>query len=366
MPKPLHPLDGEHRGLRGNVAARSPFRDGRPLDFVGSLKGKLGIIIVGTALGSILLLAIGRWLGFPLLPRLIFSGLVSLAVAQFLARGMISPLREMANATTAMARGNYSRRVRDASRDEVGDLARAFNAMAGELAQLARQRRDLVANVSHELRTPIGALRVLLENLVDGVDTPSPDQLETALAQTERLGRLVEQLLDLSRLESGGLVMRRAPFSLAPMLDQVAREAMLADEPQARRIRVQCTTTPDDLALTGDAERLHQVVKNLVDNAVRHSPEGGEVVVRATAAPSKNGYATAVIEVIDEGPGIPPAEAERVFERFYRADRARSGADGGTGLGLAIARWIVDAHHGSIQATQAEPHGCRMVVELPR
>ncbi|MEH3054469.1 MAG: ATP-binding protein [Patulibacter minatonensis] len=366
MPDPLHPLDAERRGLRGNVAARSPFRGSRPLDFVSSLKGKLGMIIVGTVLGSILLLAAGRWLGFPLLPRLIVSALAGLAVAQFLARGMISPLREMANATTAMARGDYSRRVRDGSRDEVGDLARAFNAMAGELAQVDRQRRDLVANVSHELRTPIGALRVLLENLVDGVDTPSPQQLETALAQTERLGRLVEQLLDLSRLESGGLAMRAEPFRLGPMLDQATREAMLADEPQARGVRVSWSVAPDDLAVRGDAERIHQVVKNLLDNAVRHSPEGGEVVVRATATDQPAGHRTATVEVIDEGPGIPADEVDRVFERFYRADRARSGADGGTGLGLAIARWIVDAHHGSIHATQAEPHGCRMVVRLPR
>ena len=125
---------------------------------------------------------------------------------------MTSPLREMAAAASAMARGDYGRRVRATSRDEVGELARAFNAMAAELGDADRMRRDLVANVSHELRTPIGALQALLENLADGVEPPDPAALRTALAQTERLGRLVAQLLDLSRLESGGLALRPAPF----------------------------------------------------------------------------------------------------------------------------------------------------------
>ena len=379
MPAPIHPLDGERRGLRGDATARSSFRGRRPLDFVTSLKTKLGIIIVGTVLGSIFFLALGRYAGFPLVPRLISTAIIGLAVAQFLARGMISPLREMANAATAMASGDYSRRVRATSRDEVGDLARAFNAMAGELDQVDRQRRDLVANVSHELRTPIGALRILLENLVDGIEPTDPRALETALAQTERLGRLVEQLLDLSKLESGGLIMRREAFQVGHVLDQAARECVLSleatatgDEPGGG-VRVDWSAEPQDLSITGDAERIHQVVKNLLDNAVRHSPPGGSVRVtaRADTAPAHGHGSTmhtsgVVIEVVDEGPGIPPGEADRVFERFYRTDRARSAQDGGSGLGLAIARWIVDAHDGTIRATQAEPRGCRMVVQLPR
>lgn len=367
MPRPLHPLDGERRGLRG---AAGP----RPLDFVRSLKGKLGIVIVGTVLGSILVLAIGRWLGIPLLPRLAATVLIGLAVAQFLARGMISPLREMAGAATAMARGDYSRRVRATSRDEVGELARAFNAMAAELAETDRMRRDLVANVSHELRTPIGALRVVLENLVDGIEPTDPQALETALAQTERLGRLVEQLLDLSRLESGSVPMHREPFALGPVLDQATRECVLGDDASPR---VEWSVEPADLELVGDAERIHQVVANLLDNAVRHSPAGGCVrVIARVAAPDRTGAGDATgeraaaprgarIEVIDEGPGIGPGDVDRVFERFYRTDRARTTQHGGSGLGLAISRWIVEAHDGTIKASGAHPRGCRMVVELP-
>src|SRR5437868_13954128 len=140
-------------------------------------------------------------------------------MVRFLARGMTSPLREMSDAARAMAKGNYERRVSATSRDEVGELARAFNKMAAELAETDRLRRDLVANVSHELRTPITALQAVLENLVDGVGKADPETLRTMLAQVERLGRLVQQLLDLSRLESGTLPLDRDLFDVEPMLE---------------------------------------------------------------------------------------------------------------------------------------------------
>src|SRR5207249_5983559 len=146
---------------------------------------------------------------------------------RFLARGMTSPLREMADAATEMATGNYERRVHATSRDEVGELARAFNEMAAELAATDRVRRDLVANVSHELRTPITALQAVLENLVDGVGKADPETLRTMLAQVERLGRLVQQLLDLSRLESGTLPLDRDLFDVRPMIEHAIRESQL-------------------------------------------------------------------------------------------------------------------------------------------
>ena len=264
----------------------------------------------------------------------------------------------MAAAATAMARGDHSVRVRATSRDEVGELARAFNTMAAQLEDVDRQRRDLVANVSHELRTPIGALQALLENLADGVEPPDPATLRTALAQTERLGRLVTQLLDLSRMEAGSLPLRPVEFAVRPLLEQALREFGLA-EPAPVRLRV--CVQPGDLAAQGDPERVHQVVANLLDNAVRHSPPDGRVWLCAHAE-----GATTTIAVVDEGPGIPPDEADRVFERFYRTDGARTARAGGTGLGLAIARWIVDAHGGAIRAEARDPHGCRVVVELPR
>jgi len=231
-----------------------------------------------------------------------------------------------------------------------------------EIRRLEKVRRDFVANVSHELRTPIGALQALLENLVDGVEPPDPAALRTALFQTERLGRLVQQLLDLSRLESGSLALRPAPFPVRSLLEQATRECELGETFTTRPVWLRVSVQPGDLRVVGDAERMHQVIANLLENAVRHSPADGRVWLSAHAA--TDGVTT--IEVADEGPGIPDGEAERVFERFHRVDAARASRDGGTGLGLAIARWIVDAHGGTIAVRPREPNGCRVVVELPR
>jgi signal transduction histidine kinase len=329
----------------------------RPLDPLGSLKVKLGVVIVATVVGTVLVLALGRRAGLSVEWRVALAVVLGLAMVQLLARGMTSPLREMAAAAGAMARGDHARRVRATSRDEVGDLARAFNAMVAELEDTERARRDLVANVSHELRTPLSALQALLENLADGVEPPDPAALRTALAQTERLGRLVGQLLDLSRLEAGALELHPQDFAVRDLLEQAARERGLAET----GVAVEIAVDPPGLRMTGDPERLHQVVGNLLDNAVRHSPPGGRVWLSAT--PGAGGRT--VIAVADEGPGIPPEDAERVFERFHRTDAARAARDGGTGLGLTIARWIVDAHRGDIRAERRDPRGCRMVVEVP-
>jgi signal transduction histidine kinase len=333
----------------------------RPLDNLASIKLKIGGVIVAAVVTTLVVNELGiRWNFKPAFRAAVAAGL-ALAMVQVLARGMTSPLREMASAARAMAKGEHGRRVTATSRDEVGELARAFNAMSAELEELDRLRRDLVANVSHELRTPISALQAVLENLVDGVEPPDPETFRTMLKQVERLGRLVTQLLDLSRLESGAMPLQRRSFAVRELLDDAAEECRL----HAPATPVAVTVEPPDLAVDADPERVHQVVANLLENAVRHSPPGGTVELSADRL-TANGRAAAVrLLVADAGPGIPDDEAARVFERFYRADAARASADGGAGLGLAIARWIVDLHGGSIRPEHREPTGCRMVVELP-
>jgi signal transduction histidine kinase len=238
-----------------------------------------------------------------------------------------------------MARGDYTRRVRTRSRDEVGELAAAFNQMAADLAAADRQRRELIANVSHELRTPITALQGLLENIVDGVAQAEPGTMQTALAQTQRLGRLVAELLDLSRLDAGVVPLSLAPIDVAAFLHSVVREAEVNAAGEGRDVRFLVDAVPTVL-VPGDRERLHQLFANLLDNAARHSPPGGTVSVHA----ERRGEHV-LVAVTDEGDGIPAADRERVFERFTRGERA---ADGGTGLGLAIARWVVQLHRGTI------------------
>jgi signal transduction histidine kinase len=331
----------------------------RPLDRLPSIRAKLGVVIVATVVGTVLVLGAGARLGVDLPLRVLIATALGLLMVRFLAHGMTFPLREMAAAARAMAAGRHDVRVTATSRDEVGELARAFNTMAAQLADVDRERRDLVANVSHELRTPIGALQALLENLADGVEPPDPRTLRIALAQTERLGRLVAQLLDLSRMESGAQPLAPVPFEVRPLLERALQECALGDH---GTVRLRVSVQPGDLAAHGDPERVHQVVANLLDNAVRHSPDDGRVWLSAHAT---DGGAVR-IAVDDEGAGIPPEEADRVFERFYRTDGGRAARDGGSGLGLAIARSIADAHGGTLRAERRTPRGCRMVLELPR
>lgn len=335
---------------------RQLWQDLRPLDPMRSIKLKIGILVAG----SIVAAAAVFWAGLGWVPRSTFltAIAVALGVTQLLAHGMTSPLREMTAAARAMARGDYTRRVRATSRDEVGDLARAFNQMAADLAAASQQRRELIANVSHELRTPISALQALLENVVDGVSDPDPQTLRAALAQTERLGRLVSELLDLSRIDGGAVPLERTEFPVWPFLAAAVREAEVAGRP----VTIVVDAEPAGLTGYADPERLHQVVANLLDNASRHSPPDGRVTV--TARPVEGAAAGGLLlEVSDEGAGIPDEDRERVFERFTRGGGAVRG-DGGTGLGLAIARWVVDMHGGAIAVVGSGP-GCRIRVTLP-
>jgi len=319
----------------------------RPLDPLRSIKVKLGVLVGVSLVASTSVLWYSQQTGIFLRYSMPIAIVVALSVTYLLAHGMTSPLREMTAAVRAMARGDYTRRVRATSRDEVGELGRAFNHMAADLAAADRQRRELIANVSHELRTPISALQAVLENVVDGVSDPS--ELRAALGQTERLGRLVAELLDLSRLDAGVVPLHRESFAVRDFLDEAVA---LVDGP------VTVEVAPVDLTVHADRERLHQVVANLVDNARRHGPPGGRVAVGAYRTLS-----TTVIEVADDGPGIPPEERERVFERFTRGGR-RAG-DAGTGLGLAIAQWAVQLHGGVIGVADDHRPGCRIRVELP-
>jgi signal transduction histidine kinase len=332
----------------------------RPLDPVRSIKLKIGLLMVVSGAAGVTYFSFG--IGWP--PPGTSATAIGLALftSQVLAHGMTSPLREMTAAARAMARGDYSRRVRASSRDEVGQLAGAFNQMAADLAAADRQRRELIANVSHELRTPITALQGVLENLVDGVAAPDPDTLRTALAQTERLGRLVTELLDLSRVDAGVVPLERADVDAAQFLADVVREAEVTAAAAGRRVRFELRTPPGPVGVSADPSRLHLVFANLLDNAARHSPPDGTVVIAARRA--ANGV---VFDVADEGTGIPPGERARVFERFTRGERA-AGRDGGTGLGLAIARWVVELHGGTIAAVDPAPGGpggCHIRVAIP-
>ncbi|MGP7959922.1 HAMP domain-containing sensor histidine kinase [Sanguibacter sp. A247] len=333
----------------------------RPLDVLRSIRTKLGVLVIATNT----LAALITWTGLKmhLGPTRTFplALVVSIVVTLVLARGMTSPLREMTAAARAMAGGDYSRRVRATSRDEVGQLANAFNHMADDLATGDQQRRDLIANVSHELRTPVASLRAQLENIVDGVTPATPATLESALTQTERLSRLVTYLLDLSRIEAGAADLVVTTVDVADFLDSIVDEVEMVEA--GKNLVFEVDVTPADLTVPADPDRLAQIFVNLLHNAIRHAPHGSTVRVEASRRGDR-----ILIDVADEGPGIAVADRSRIFERFVHGatppPTSSAGTSGGTGIGLAIVQWAVALHGGDIEVVDSDL-GATFRVSLP-
>ncbi|MFG1669504.1 ATP-binding protein [Streptomyces sp. Y7] len=358
----------------GPAARRGP---GEPWGGVSpfSIKTKLGALVVIAVLITTGLSMIAVRTQTELRFITVFSMIATLLITQFVAHSLTAPLDEMNTVARSISQGDYTRRVKENRRDELGDLAETINLMADELEAQDQQRKELVANVSHELRTPIAGLRAVLENVVDGIAEADPETMRTALKQTERLGRLVETLLDLSRLDNGVVPLRMRRFEVWPYLSGVLKEANMVASARGGMasgsgshtrtdVHLHLDVSPPELTAHADPERIHQVVANLIDNAIKHSPAHGRVTVKARRGPLPESLE---LEVLDEGPGIPKSEWHKVFERFNRGAVRRPhgpGSDGGTGLGLAIARWAVDLHGGRIGVAESD-RGCRILVTLP-
>lgn len=323
---------------RGAGPPRAADGSRNPLDRLPSLKLRLGLLIV-LAIGVTLatMLAAGL-LDVPLRVGAAAALVLSLATVQVLARGTTQPLKELRAAADRVAAREPGVRVAVRGRDEVAALGHAFNRMAAELDETERIRRDLVADAAHELRTPVAALAAVLENDLDGVEPADPAAL---LDQVRRLGTLADRLLDLSRLDSGATDLHVGTVAVRDLVDRPVDDL----------------DVPDDLVIRGDAILLRQALANLLDNAARHG--AGPVTVSARGTPDGG----TLVAVEDRGPGLPPGDEERVFERFARLDRARTVP--GAGLGLAIVRSIAELHGGAVRAEHAEPHGCRVVLTLP-
>jgi signal transduction histidine kinase len=277
----------------------------------------------------------------------------SLLASLVLARQMARPLRQMESATQAIAAGDFGRRLDIARPDEIGRLAASVNQMAADLGRLESARREFIAKVSHDLRTPLTAIKGFVVNLLDTAPAEMRLSLATMDEQTDRVIRLVDDLLALARLQRGELRLRRAEIDLAA----VARSAAAVTEGKARRLGVTLALDLPEagLGLFADADRLQQVVVNLLDNALRATPTGGTIRVQARA----DGQG-AMLTVCDDGSGLTPEEAEHAFEPYFR------GQGGGAGLGLTIARDIVQAHGGYIWLKPRAEGGAEAGFVLPR
>lgn len=345
-------VDRTH-GSDAAVYAAVPVRSGSGGRVVGVVYAWLPLGFLGAELRHI------RW---------VIGGSVSAAflvaaiLGAVLARGIAGPIQEMQRVANRLAAGRLGERVPVRSRDELGELARSLNYMAGELERVDATRRAFIADASHELRTPVANLAVAVEALQAVIGT-DPDQARAASADLERevkrLTELIENLLDLSLAESGQVRLNLAALSPG----ELALRAVHPFQGRAAQAGVTLSTEiPQRLSrVTADADRTVQVLTSLLDNALKVTPPGGRITVGASEQ-----RAHVLLSVADTGPGIPATELPHVFDRFYRVDKARARGRGGAGLGLAIAKRLVEAQGGIIMVESEPGQGARFVVALPK
>jgi two-component system sensor histidine kinase BaeS len=310
-------------------------------------------------LATLLVWAIGSVLGSS--ASSVIGGMVVLLAVVLVARSLVRglrgsalPIADMMEAAGRVEAGDYDARVREDGPRDLRRLARAFNAMSQRLAADEEERRKLLADVSHELRTPLSVIQGNVEGILDGLYPADRAHLEPILEETQLLERLVEDLRTLSLSESGALRLHREPTDLGALLaDTVAGFGAKAD---AASVSLQVSTADGMPAFDLDQARMHQVIGNLLANALRFTPAGGQVQLQAV--PSEEGGAE--ITVSDTGPGIAADDLPRIFERFFH-----TADSGGSGLGLPIARSLVEAHGGSIEAHSPLGGGTTMRIRLP-
>jgi signal transduction histidine kinase len=284
--------------------------------------------------------------------------LAAVILGAVLARYVTAPLRQIASAAARVGRGDLTGDLPVPSEDELGRLALAFNAMTADLRRLEEHRKHMTADIAHELRNPLAVLQANLEGMLDGIVEASPERLAALHTQVRLLGRLVDDLRDLSLAQAGRLVLNRADTDIRALATDAV--AVMLPRAQEKGVALRREFAADVPRISVDRDRILQVIHNLLDNAIRHTPGGGSVTV-GLGVIGQDVHLT----VHDTGSGIPPEELDRVFERFYRLDAARARASGGAGLGLAVVKSLVDAHGGRVWVTSGPGQGTSFAVALP-
>jgi signal transduction histidine kinase len=303
----------------------------------------------------------------------VVAGLSAVLLILGLSRRILTPVEALTAAVRRMEAGDLSQRVEVTSRDEIGELAQAFNSMADGLARLEELRRNMVTDVAHELRTPLSNIRGYLEALQDGVVEPERHIIDSLHEEAMLLNHLVDDLQELSLAEAGQLRLERQPVALADIVDRAVEAVRLRAEAKGVTLQVDL---PEDLLVDVDPQRVGQVLRNLLENALAHTPPDGQIALSAHETCPEPSDALSLsrgrrddqwveVSVRDTGSGIAAEDLPYVFERFYRVDKSRSRATGGTGLGLAIARSLVEAHGGRIWVESTEGEGSTFTFALP-
>ena len=283
----------------------------------------------------------------------------ALGVGFVVFRGITRPVEQLTHAAQSVSGGDLSARVTIHSGDELAELGLTFNEMADSLQRGEQLRRDMTADVAHELRTPLAVIQSNLEAMLDGVYPLDSEHLASVLVQTKVLTRLVDDLRTLALAEAGQLALNRQPVDAGGLTAMVA--SAFRSRAAEKHVSIETDIAPDMPQAPLDAQRIYQVLSNLIDNAIRYTPDGGRIVVGAR----RNGDPRLILSVSDTGNGIPADDLPFIFERFYRADKSRARAEGGSGLGLAIAKSIVETHGGAISAESQIGRGTIVEVSLP-
>jgi len=298
----------------------------------------------------------------PIIYPLLWASLVALAVAVlitfFLSRRILSPVKALTSVARSLGKGDFSQRVNFQARGEVGELAQAFNSMAGDLQRAQERQRNMVADVAHELRTPLANIRGYLEAARDGVIAPDTETISSLYDEAGLLSRLVDDLQELTLAEAGELKLVRQEQDITPLIEQAARA--LAAPIAAKQISLSLDLPGGLPPVDIDANRIGQVVRNLMANAIAHTPPQGTVAVTTRQIDG-----SIEVTVADSGYDISPQDLPYIFERFYRVDRSRTRATGGSGLGLTIAKSLIEAHGGKIEVHSQEGQGTRFTFSLP-
>ena len=300
---------------------------------------------------------------------LLFASSVAVSFGYLLSNSITERLKELEGGARRLSEGDFGTRVNLSGKDEVAQLGRAFNRMAerleqaeAESARLEAARRDFIAGASHDLRTPLTSLRAMLDAIADGVVEQPDEYIQRSLRVVAQLTSLTNDLVELAQLDSGSARWQRAPGSIAQIVQAAIEDSAL--RAKERGIRLAGAAPPNSKPLLMAEDKIARVLQNLLDNAIRHTGEGGEVQVEV-----RESNRMVEVSVRDNGEGIPPEHLAHVFERFYRGDKSRSreGMEkGGVGLGLAIAKELVEGHGGRIWVESAPAQGTRITFALPR
>lgn len=285
------------------------------------------------------------------------SGAASVVLAFLLAYFMLRPVNALVQATEKLADGDLSTRVKIIKPEELARLGETFNQMADALEESAKRRKALTADIAHELRTPLAVQRAHLEALMDGVFPMTEDSIATVLEQNRLLNRLVEDLRVITLTDSGELKLHLAPQNMFALVSNAVDQ--FSAGARERNIEI-IPVLENNHNVLADAERIQQILHNLLQNGLRYTPEGGTLYINLTYDDN-----TAILTLRDTGDGIPEEALPYIFDRFYRAERSRSKAAGGTGLGLSIARNLAEAHQGSLRAANHTDGGAVFTLTLP-